>query len=188
VSTCAVHILQFSMASNHVSCRYRQTSEPKPVRDAGEPSRSRGNDPLRRAGLRIIGVFSTHDVGDPTVPLTPRRPSPPSRSEDPSFDSSLARFPRRLVDRPRLVQTRTPSTIENLFRMRPTRTVRSASQHRRSSPRPEGLRYPTFAPVVFTGESSTDRHRSTASAAFQITRPATTSAASGPPTRSRAPG
>jgi len=146
VSTCAVHILQFSMASNHVSCRYRQTPEPKPVRDASEPSRSRGNDPLRRAGLRIIGVFSSHDVGDPTEPLTPRRPSPPSRSEDPSFDGGLARLSRRLVDRPRFPRTRTPSTIENLFRMRPTRTVRSASQHRHSSPRPEGPRYPTLLP------------------------------------------
>jgi hypothetical protein len=37
-------------------------------------SRSCGNDPLRRAGLQIIGAFSSLDVGDPTVPLTPRRP------------------------------------------------------------------------------------------------------------------
>jgi hypothetical protein len=177
------------MTSNHVSCRYQQTSEPKPVRDASESSRSRGNDPLRRVGLRIIGVFSFPRCRRSTVPLTPRRPSPTSRSEDPSFDSSLARLSRRLVDRPRFPQTRTPSTIENLFRMRPTRTVRSASQHRHSSRRDsKAPRYLVSTLVVFTGESFAKRHRSTASAAFQITRPATTSAASGPPTRSRAPG
>lgn len=74
MSTRAVHNLQFSMASNHVSCRYLQLFEPKSVRAADEPSRSRGNDPLRRACLRIIGAFSSLDVGDQTVPLTFRRP------------------------------------------------------------------------------------------------------------------
>lgn len=97
MSTCAVHNLQFSKASNHVSCRYRQSSEPKPVRAADESSRSRGSDSLRRAGLRYIGALSSPHVGDPTVPLTPRRSSPPSRSEDPSFGRNLARFPRRLM-------------------------------------------------------------------------------------------
>jgi hypothetical protein len=143
VSTRAVHIFQFSKASNHVSCRYRQSSELAPVRAADEPFRFMRNDPLRRAGLQSIGALSSLDVGDPTEPLTPRRrPRPPGpRALLPVGSSPLSPSSH---DRRRLPRTRTPSTAETPLGARPTRTVRSASEHRRSS-RAVSLRIPSLA-------------------------------------------
>lgn len=163
VSTRAVHILQFSMTSNHVSCRYRRLPKEQPVDRPVHAERpaSASRPPV------FIGALSSLDAGDPTEPLTPRRL--PRRLGPKALlpDGSSPLSPPS-HDRERLPRTRTPSTVETQKWARPTRTVPSASEHRRfsrkgsSDPFASRFRTSWFSPP----RASADRHRSTASAAF----------------------
>lgn len=128
MSTRAVHILQFSMTSNHVSCRYRWLPRERPMNRSVHAERpaSASRPPV------FIGVLSSLDAGDPTEPLTPRRlpRCPGPRALLPAGSSPLSPPSH---DRVRLPRTRTPSTVETQKWARPTRTVPSASEHRHSS-------------------------------------------------------
>lgn len=177
------------MASNHVSCRYPQLTEPKSVRAADEPSRSRGNDSLRWALLRIIGAFCSLDVGDEAVPLTLRRSRRPPDPKDLRSTRTEPAFP---------VASLTDHGFHGPERLPPSRALsdrarsgpyRPTSEHRHSSRKDP--KTPSLASFFSRGFHRRELRRQASLdsfCSFQITRPATTSAASGPPTRSRAPG
>jgi hypothetical protein len=128
VDTCSPH---FSVFKGEQS---RLVSLPTtPERAVDESFRSCGA--IRFGGPAsgfFIGAFSSHDAGDPTEPLTSRRRPrcPGPRALLPAGSSPLS---PPTHDSRRLPRTRTPSTTETRRWARPTRTVRSAPEHRRSS-------------------------------------------------------